>query len=183
MVCRSRAKFESGLVTPRQKLRFESKRLTAMPARIAIQLEPCGPNGRHAAATSWQYARVYERNSFRFKQLDRVARHCELLGANWRHSSDMQNRLRPHLEFLRATRRPQSGCGTLNDTELQKTLHGKNTRRKYFLGHARQLNDLPIEVAKNRPTQRFAAHDGILIGPTVRRGLSADARRAKAGAP
>jgi hypothetical protein len=73
MVCRARAKFGSGLVEPPRKFRLESKPLSAMPARIAIQLSPCGPNGRLAAATSWQYALVSGRNSFRFKQLDRVA--------------------------------------------------------------------------------------------------------------
>jgi hypothetical protein len=36
---------------------------------------------------------------------------------------------------------------TLNDMELRKNFRGKNTPRKSFLGHARRLNDLPIEAA------------------------------------
>jgi hypothetical protein len=54
---------------------------------------------------------------------------------------------------------------TLNDTELRKTFRRKNTPRKSFLGHARALNNLPIEVATARPTRRFAAHGGNFVGP------------------
>jgi hypothetical protein len=54
---------------------------------------------------------------------------------------------------------------TLNDTELRKNFRRKNTRQKSFLGHARALNDLPIEVATARPTQRFAAHRRSFVGP------------------
>jgi hypothetical protein len=41
---------------------------------------------------------------------------------------------------------------TLIDTKLRKSFRRKNTRRKSFLGHARRLNDLPIEAATTRPT-------------------------------
>jgi hypothetical protein len=41
---------------------------------------------------------------------------------------------------------------TLNDTELRKYFRRKNTPRKSFLGHARRLNDLPIDAAKVWPT-------------------------------
>jgi hypothetical protein len=43
--------------------------------------------------------------------------------------------------------------GTLNDTKLRKNFRRKNTARKSFLGHARALNDLPIDAATARPTQ------------------------------
>jgi hypothetical protein len=54
---------------------------------------------------------------------------------------------------------------TLNDTELRKNLRRKNTVRKSFLGHALALNDLPIEAATARPTQRFPAHGEGFLGP------------------
>jgi hypothetical protein len=54
---------------------------------------------------------------------------------------------------------------TLNDTELRKIFRRENTPQKSFLGHARVLNDLPIEAATTRPTQRFAAHDEKYVRP------------------
>ena len=56
-------------------------------------------------------------------------------------------------------------AATLNDTQLRKNLRRKNAARKSFLGHARRLNNLPIETAKARPTPRFAAHGGSFVGP------------------
>jgi hypothetical protein len=56
---------------------------------------------------------------------------------------------------------------TLNDTELRRNLRRKNTARKSFLGHARRLNDPPIEAAKAWPTQRSAAHGGSFVCPRL----------------
>jgi hypothetical protein len=42
---------------------------------------------------------------------------------------------------------------------LRKNFRRKTARRKSFLGHARRLNDLPIEAATSRPTQ-----DSLPIG-------------------
>jgi hypothetical protein len=57
------------------------------------------------------------------------------------------------------------GSATLIDTELQENFRRKNTPRKSFLGHARALDDPPIEAAMTRPTRRFAAHRGNFVGP------------------
>jgi hypothetical protein len=54
---------------------------------------------------------------------------------------------------LRASSNKGAPPGTLNDTELRKNFRRKNTARKSFLGHARGLNNLPIEAATTRPTR------------------------------
>jgi hypothetical protein len=56
---------------------------------------------------------------------------------------------------------------TLNDTELLRYFRRKNTRRKSFLGHARRLNDLPIEAAKARPTPAMCCPQRKMRRPTV----------------
>jgi hypothetical protein len=48
-----------------------------------------------------------------------------------------------------------------------KTVTRCGTARKSFLGHARLLNDLPVEAAMAWPTQRFAAHRLEVSSATV----------------
>jgi hypothetical protein len=71
------------------------------------------------------------------------------------------------LLFRKRSGARKGGPGTLNDTELRKNFRRKNTARKSFLGHARRLNDLPIEAAKVWPTQCFGAHRRNFVGPPV----------------
>jgi hypothetical protein len=143
-------------------LRFELKRLSAMPAHNAIQLRFMRPNGGRPRQHQGMGFRTKPFSVEAHKQHETVLRQSkgELAAC-----MGTLNRLRRHFDFLRAQRRRQSGCGTLNDTELQKNFRRKNTARKSFLGHARALNDLPIEAATARPTQRFAAHGGSFVCP------------------
>src|SRR5947209_16843827 len=82
---RARAKFEPRPVTQRRELRFELRRLSAMPARNAIQLSALRPKWRQPRARSRQTHPVFERNPFRLKHITAVRTRCDKARANWRH--------------------------------------------------------------------------------------------------
>jgi hypothetical protein len=71
--------------------------------------------------------------------------------------------------LVSASRVPEHrrASATLNDTESRKNFRRKNTARKCFLGHALQLNDLPVEAATGPPYAGFAAHRREFRRPTV----------------
>jgi hypothetical protein len=54
------------------------------------------------------------------------------------------NGMRQHLAFPRRSGGGNWPRATLIDTELREIFRGKNTSRKSFLGHACELDDMPL---------------------------------------
>jgi hypothetical protein len=86
------------------------------------------------------------------------ARICLAAGSGF-FAAHLRRRNLPAHGFASAVPEYAYASATLNDKELRKSFRRKNTARKSFLGHARWLNDLPIEAAIVRPTQ-----DSLPIG-------------------
>jgi hypothetical protein len=172
MVSRSRAKFERSPVTQRRKLRFESKRLGAMPTHNAIQLKAHAAERRRMLCKSRHGIACFQAKALSAEAHRRHRQEPKRLAAALRRTAfkseaRMRHTLAPcgKVRLSAARRRRNWRSATLHDTELRKIFRRKNTPRKSFLGHAHRLNDLPVEAATARPTQRPAAHSRKHAGP------------------